>query len=52
MEAVGGPETYLLHGAFNCGKAQPGQVAAVGHGCPPALFRDVNILNTVREGGR
>jgi TldD protein len=52
MEAVGAPETYLLHGAFNCGKAQPGQVAAVGHGCPPALFRNVNILNTVREGGR
>jgi TldD protein len=52
MEAVGGPETYLLAGAFNCGKAQPGQVAAVGHGCPPALFRAVNILNTVREGGR
>jgi TldD protein len=52
MEAVGGPETYVLHGAFNCGKAQPGQVAAVGHGCPPALFRGVNILNTVREGGR
>jgi TldD protein len=52
MEAVGGPETYLLHGAFDCGKAQPGQVAAVGHGCPPALFRNVNILNTVREGGR
>ena len=52
MEAVGGPETFLLAGAFNCGKAQPGQVAAVSHGCPPALFRNVNILNTVREGGR
>ncbi|HEY6745690.1 MAG TPA: TldD/PmbA family protein [Mycobacteriales bacterium] len=52
MEAVGGPETFLLAGAFNCGKAQPGQVAAVGHGCPPALFRGVNILNTVQEGGR
>jgi TldD protein len=52
MEAVGGPETWQLHGAFNCGKAQPGQVAAVGHGAPPALFRGVNILNTVREGGR
>jgi TldD protein len=23
MEAVGGPETYVLGGAFNCGKAQP-----------------------------
>ncbi len=52
MEAVGGPQTYLLGGAFNCGKAQPGQVAAVTHGCPAALFRGVNILNTVREAGR
>jgi TldD protein len=52
MEAVGGPETFVLHGAFNCGKAQPGQVAAVSHGCPPGLFRGVNILNTVREAGR
>jgi TldD protein len=52
MEAVGGPETYVLGGAFNCGKGQPGQVAAVSHGCPTALFRDVNVLNTVSEGGR
>jgi TldD protein len=52
MEAVGGPETVLLGGAFNCGKAQPGQVAAVSHGCPVALFRGVNVLNTVREAGR
>ena len=50
MTAVGGPGTYLLGGAFNCGKAQPGQVAPVSHGCPPAVFRDVNILNTVQEG--
>ena len=52
MEAVGGPQTYLLGGAFNCGKAQPGQIAAVSHGCPSALFRGVSILNTAREGGR
>ena len=52
MEAVGGPETYVLGGAFNCGKGQPGQVAAVSHGCPAALFRNVNVLNTVTEGGR
>jgi TldD protein len=51
MEAVGGPDTWVLGGAFNCGKAQPGQVAAVSHGCPTALFRDVNILNTVNEAG-
>ena len=28
MEAVGGESTWRLQGAFNCGKAQPGQVAA------------------------
>jgi TldD protein len=51
MEAVGGPDTWVLGGAFNCGKAQPGQVAAVSHGCPTSLFRGVRILNTVAEGG-
>ncbi len=52
MEAIGGPQTYVLGGAFNCGKGQPGQVAPVSHGCPSALFRGVNVLNTVAEGGR
>ena len=52
LEAVGGPQTYQLGGAFNCGKAQPSQVAAVSHGCPTSLFRGVNVLNTAREGGR
>ena len=52
MEAVGGPDTYVLGGAFNCGKGQPGQVAPVSHGCPSALFRGVNVLNTKSEGGR
>jgi len=52
MEAVGGPQTWVLGGAFTCGKAQPGQVAPVSHGAPAALFRGVNVLNTVREAGR
>ncbi|MBA3309854.1 MAG: TldD/PmbA family protein, partial [Nocardioidaceae bacterium] len=52
MEVVGGPQTYELQGSFQCGKAQPGQVAAVSHGCPAALFRGINILNTVTEAGR
>src|SRR3954468_9011660 len=52
MAVVGGPQTYVLGGAFNCGKAQPGQVAPVSHGCPTALFENVNILNTVQEAGR
>jgi TldD protein len=52
LAGVGGPETYVLGGAFNCGKAQPGQVAPVSHGCPTALFRSVRILNTADEGGQ
>ena len=52
MKAVGGPQTYELHGSFQCGKAQPGQGAPVSHGCPSALFRGINILNTVTEAGR
>jgi TldD protein len=52
LEAVGGPQTYVLGGAFNCGKAQPQQVAAVSHGCPSTLFRGINILNTVSEAGQ
>ena len=50
MEAVGGPQTYVLGGAFNCGKGQPGQIAPVSHGCPAALMRGVRILNTAQEG--
>ncbi len=49
MEAVGGPQTYLLGGAFNCGKGQPAQVAPVSHGCPAVAMRGVRILNTVEE---
>jgi TldD protein len=52
MEAVGGPQTYVLGGALNCGKAEPAQSGAVTHGCPSALFRSVRILNTTQEAGR
>jgi TldD protein len=52
MEALGGEATYVLGGAFNCGKGQPGQVAPVSHGCPSVLFRQVRVLNTTREAGR
>ena len=52
MEAVGGPSTWVLGGAFNCGKGQPGQAAPVSHGAPAALFRQVNVLNTTAEAAR
>ena len=52
MEAVGNESTYVLGGAMNCGKGQPGQTACVSHGCPSALFRGVRILNALEEAGR
>jgi len=50
LDGLGGPSTWVLGGAMNCGKAQPGQVAAVSHGSPSARFRGVNVLNTREEG--
>ena len=49
LVALGGPDTYLLGGALNCGKGQPGQVAAVSHGCPSAVFENINVLNARQE---
>ena len=46
MSMIGGPSTYYLGATFGDAKGQPGQSNAVSHGCPMALFRDVNILNT------
>jgi len=52
LEAIGGPETYVMGGAFTCGKAQPGQIAPVSHGCPSAVFRGVRVLNAAMEANR
>jgi TldD protein len=48
-DAIGGPKSWWLGGAMNDGKGEPGQVNAVSHGCPPARFKQVNILNTSRR---
>ena len=48
MDMIGGKKSYWLGGTFTDGKGEPGQVNSVSHGCPPARFRGVNILNTGR----
>jgi TldD protein len=48
MDLIGGPRSYQLGGAFNDGKGQPGQSNAVSHGCVPARFRNVAVINTGR----
>ena len=45
-DGLGGTATYELGGTFSDGKGEPGQSNSVSHGCPPARFRQVNVLNT------
>lgn len=45
-DGVGGPATYRLWGTSADGKGEPGQTNAVSHGCPPARFRNITVLNT------
>jgi TldD protein len=48
-DAIGGPSSWWLGGSFNDGKGEPEQINAVSHGCPPARFKQINILNTNRR---
>ncbi len=48
LDLLGGPRSYELGGTFNDGKGQPAQSNAVSHGCPPARFRQVSVINTAR----
>jgi TldD protein len=48
MDMIGGPSSYWLGGSFNDGKGEPSQSSSVSHGCVPARFRNVTILNTRR----
>src|SRR5829696_5456764 len=45
-DGIGGRSTYRLWGTSADGKGEPGQTNAVSHGCPPARFRQVTVLNT------
>jgi TldD protein len=42
-DAVGNPESFRMWGLVSCGKGDPMQLMAVGHGCPPARFRRVTV---------
>ncbi|MCA1589732.1 MAG: TldD/PmbA family protein [Acidobacteria bacterium] len=46
LTGLGGQATYEVPGSFNDGKGEPSQSNAVSHGCPPARFRQINVLNT------
>jgi len=42
-DAIAGPAWWTLWGVINCGKGQPGQIAAMSHGASPARFRDIQV---------
>ncbi len=48
-DALCSREEYGVGGSFYDGKGEPGQSNAVSHGCPPARFRGIDVLNTARE---
>lgn len=48
-DALCSAEEYYVGGSFFDGKGQPSQSNAVSHGCPPARFRQINVLNTARK---
>jgi TldD protein len=48
-DGLGGEATSELWGAFNCGKGQPQQSAAVSHGAVPARFRGIDVLCTAGD---
>jgi TldD protein len=48
-DAICGPEEHKLWGITNCGKGEPMQILAVGHGAAPARFRGVALGSTGRS---
>ena len=48
-DAICGADEYEVGGSFYDGKGEPGQSNAVSHGCSPARFRQINVINTERS---
>ncbi len=43
LDGVASGKYWKIWGVPNCGKGEPGQIARVGHGSSPALFRKVKV---------
>jgi len=48
-DAICDESEYYVGGSMNDGKGEPGQSNPVSHGCSPARFRKINVLNTKRS---
>ncbi len=51
-DMIGGRGSWRLNGALYDGKGQPLQVNAVSHGCAPARFRGINVLDASAGRGK
>ena len=49
-DLLGGPKSWEMNGSLWDGKGEPMQVNAVSHGCPPARFRGVDLINVNARG--
>ena len=45
-DAIAGPAYWQQWGATNDGKGEPAQSNSVSHGCSPARFRKINVIQT------
>lgn len=45
-DMIAGPSYWQQWGAPNDGKGEPGQINSVSHGCSPARFRQINVIQT------
>ena len=45
-DVIAGPSFWQQWGAANDGKGEPGQSNSVSHGCSPARFRQINVIQT------
>ncbi|MCI0363220.1 MAG: TldD/PmbA family protein, partial [Phycisphaerales bacterium] len=45
-DGIAGRSYWQQHGLFNDGKGEPQQINAMSHGCSPARFRRINVLQT------
>lgn len=48
-DVIGGAKSWELNGTPSDGKGEPMQINAVSHGCAPARFRGVSIINTGKK---
>ena len=51
-DAVCDKSEYMLGGSMYDGKGEPMQTNPVSHGCPPARFTDINVINTKAQSAR